>query len=384
MSPVVRPVPGPLAATFLDLPAGSPGGSVELFLDLYTGDNPLIPAHAFMLAPTSHGVPSVPPGLDLLHVPGKCLAGPAFGQYVAALRRALTTAVDPSRIGVLHLQHLTFGATPALVRALPAHPRIALVHGTDLLFAESHPDQLHVLRETARTANAIVVPTTAMAAHLRKLAPLIDERKIIRVPWGIPDHLLTDPPPRRPRITTNHLRLLYAGRLTTEKGVETLIKSLARVSRAELSIAAPRSQFHAMAPLLQRMGVRARYLGWLRRPQLWKAFTEHDVLVMPSTTLEAMGLVALEAQASGLPVVYQPVPGLRETLGASGLATDFTNSAALARDLGRLRTTPGLMATLQQAGRANATRYPLSATAQALSSLGRRLASAVRVGKHSA
>jgi hypothetical protein len=38
-------------ATFLDLPAGSPGGSVELFLDLYTGEQPLIPAHAFMLAP---------------------------------------------------------------------------------------------------------------------------------------------------------------------------------------------------------------------------------------------------------------------------------------------------------------------------------------------
>lgn len=52
-------------------------------------------------------------------------------------------------------------------------------------------------------------------------------------------------------------------------------------------------QFHALAPLLQRAGVRVRYLGWLRRPQLWKAFTEHDVLIMPSTTLEAMGLVAL-------------------------------------------------------------------------------------------
>ncbi|GAA2695133.1 glycosyltransferase family 4 protein [Streptomyces lunalinharesii] len=381
MSPLVRPAPGPLAATFRDLPAGSPGGSVELFLDLYTGDNPLIPANAFMLAPTSHGHPSVPPGLDLLHVPGKCLAGPAFGQYVAALRKALTTAIEPSRIGVLHLQHLTFGATPALIRALPAHPRIALVHGTDLLFAEAHPDQLQVLHETTRAANAIVVPTTAMADHLRKLAPRVDERKIIRIPWGIPDHLLTDPPPRRASATANHLRLLYAGRLTTEKGVETLVKGLSRVSGTELSIAAPRSQFHALALLLRRMGVRARYLGWLHRTQLWNAFAEHDVLVMPSTTLEAMGLVALEAQACGLPVLYQPVPGLSETLGASGLVTDFTNFAALARDLGRLRSDAGLLAALQQAGRANATRYPLSATAHALASLGHQLALGMGIDK---
>ncbi|MEU3654447.1 glycosyltransferase family 4 protein [Streptomyces sp. NPDC032161] len=364
---------GPLAATFLDLPAGSPGGSVELFLDLYTGDRPLIPARAFMLGP-SGPKPRVPTGLDLLSVAGKCLEGPAFGRYVAALRKALALAIDPAQIDVLHLQHLTFGATPALIRALPLHPRIALVHGTDLIFAEAHRDQLQVLREAARAADAIVVPTGATADRLLKLAPQVDRRKITPIPWGIPDHLLTDPPPRPARTPSSHLRLLYAGRLTAEKGVEALIKSLAPIPGVELSMAAPRAQFHALAPLLQRAGVRARYLGWLRRPQLWKAFTEHDVLVMSSTTLEAMGLVALEAQACGLPVLYQPVPGLNEVLAASGSATDFTHSAALARDLDRLRTAPGLLPTLREAGYANAARYPLSATAQALTDLSHQLA----------
>lgn len=368
-----HPTTGPLAATLLDLPAGSPGGSVELFLDLYTGEQPLIPARAFMLTPTGPR-PHVPAGLGLLQVPGKCLEGIAFRRYVAALRSALASAIDPNRIGVLHLQHLTFGATPALIRALPTHPRIALVHGTDLLFAEAHRDQLQVLRETTKAADSIVVPTSAMADQLRKLAPLVDRRKITKIPWGIPDHLITDPPVRPARSPTSHLRLLYAGRLTAEKGAEALVKSLASASGVELSVAAPRAQFHALAPLLQRVGVRARYLGWLRRPQLWKAFAEHDVLVMPSTTLEAMGLVALEAQACGLPVLYQPVPGLSEALASSGVATDFTNPAGLTRDLDRLRTTPGLLPALRQAGHANAARYPLSATAQALADLGRQIA----------
>ncbi|MFF0169302.1 glycosyltransferase family 4 protein [Streptomyces prasinus] len=340
---------GPLAATFLDLPVGSPGGSVELFLDLYTGERPPIPARAFMLG-WSSPTHRIPTGLDLLPVAGKCLEGPAFGRYVAALRKVLAAAIDPARIGVLHLQHLAFGATPALIRALPLHPRIALVHGTDLIFAEAHRDQLQVLRETARVADAIVVPTGAMA-----------------------DHLLTDPPTRPTCTSSSHLRLLYAGRLTAEKGVGSLIKSLAPVPGVELSVAAPRAQFHSLVPLLQRAGVRARYLGWLRRPQLWRAFTEHDVLVMPSTTLEAMGLVALEAQACGLPVLYQLVPGLSEALAASGMATDFTHSAALARDLDRLRTSPGLLSVLRQAGYANAARYPLSATARSLHGLGRQL-----------
>ncbi|MEU0892982.1 glycosyltransferase family 4 protein [Streptomyces massasporeus] len=367
-----QPTAGPLAATLLDLPAGSPGGSVELFLDLYTGEQPLIPARAFMLAPTGPR-PHLPAGLDLLQVPGKCLEGPTFSRYVAALRSALAAAIDPTRIDVLHLQHLTFGATPALIRALPAHPRIALVHGTDLLYAEIHRDQLQVLRETTQAADAIVVPTSAMADQLRKLVPLANRRKITHIPWGIPDHLITDPPTRPPRSPTSHLRLLYAGRLTAEKGAEALVKSLALVQGVELSAAAPQAHFHTLAPLLQRAGVRARYLGWLRRPQLWKTFAAHDLLVMPSTTLEAMGLVALEAQACGLPVLYQPVPGLSETLAASGVATDFTNPAALGRDLDRLRTTPGLLLALRKAGYANAARYPLSTTAQALNELGRQL-----------
>ncbi|CAM5603725.1 hypothetical protein Sdia_36800 [Streptomyces diastaticus subsp. diastaticus] len=119
--------------------------------------------------------------------------------------------------------------------------------------------------------------------------------------------------------------------------------------------------------------MRARYLGWLRRPQLWKTFTEHDLLVMPSTTLEAMGLVTLEAQACGLPVLYQPVPGLSEALAASALATDFTHTAALAREIERRRTAPGLLPALRQSGYTNAARYPLSATARALDDLGRQL-----------
>ncbi|PNE36266.1 glycosyltransferase family 4 protein [Streptomyces noursei] len=373
MNPAVRPDVGALTATFLDLPAGSPGGSVELFLDLYTGDKPLIPARAFMLAPTGPR-PPLRAGLHVLPVVGKCLEGALFTRYVAALRQALVSSIDPTQIGVLHLQHLTFGATPALLRALPTHPRIALVHGTDLLFAEAHRDQLQVLRETARTADVIVVPTSAMADHLLRLAPQADRRKVVHIPWGIPDHLLTDPPSRPTRSSASHLRLLYAGRLTAEKGAEHLITALSPIPGIELSIAAPRAQFHALAPLLQRSGVRARYLGWLRRPQLWKAFAEHDVLVMPSTTMEAMGLVALEAQACGLPVLYQPVPGLNEVLAASGVATDFTHSTALARDLDRLRTAPGLLPALRQAGYANAARYPLSATAQALTELGQQLA----------
>ncbi|MFD6467775.1 hypothetical protein ACWC98_01890 [Streptomyces goshikiensis] len=54
-------------------------------------------------------------------------------------------------------------------------------------------------------------------------------------------------------------------------------------------------QFLDLAPVVCQLGVHVRYLDWFRRPQLWKAIADHDVLT--PTTLEAIGLVALEAQA---------------------------------------------------------------------------------------
>lgn len=351
-------------ATFLDLPAASPGGSVELFRDLYTGTEPLIPSRAFMLDADHNGLPAVP-GLGLLAVDGKCLDEPGFTEYVTALHRALADVLDPGEVDVVHLQHLTFGATPALLRTLPGHPTVALVHGTDLLFAETYPDQLRVLRDTVHRADAIVVPTSAMADRLSTLAPGTD--RVVKIPWGIPDHLLAGPPPPRSP-PDGRQRLLYAGRLTPEKGGDRLTQALATAGNLTLSIAAPPHAFHALRPTLSRAGLDVDYLGWLPRRELWKAFADHDALLMPSTTLEAMGLVALEAQACGLPVLYQPVPGLNEALGESALPTDFTDPDHVAANLRRLGE-PGLVDDLRESARTNAARFSLSATASALAAL---------------
>ncbi|MFF5211757.1 glycosyltransferase family 4 protein [Streptosporangium sp. NPDC000396] len=360
--------------TALDLPPTSPGGSVELLHDLYTGAPPLIDAQVFMLTPVDKNPGAdVPAGLRLITASGKCLDGPPFWDYVKALRQALATAVDPRDVAVVHLQHLAFGATPALVGLLPGHPRLALVHGTDLIFAAAHPTQLRVLHETVEASRAIVVPTAAMADELTRLAPHTRPERIAHIPWGIPDHLLRTPPSSRPR-REGPLRLLYAGRLTPEKGANMLVGTLAAIGGLRLSIAAPPSEYAACAADLTQAGCHLTYLGWLPRAELWQIFPDHDLLLVPSTTLEAFGLVALEAQACGLPVLYQPVPGLTEVLIDSALPIDLTDSRALASILTRLQNDPNTLADLREAGQRNAVRFPLSATAAALKALSQEIA----------
>ncbi|WP_246268627.1 glycosyltransferase family 4 protein [Nonomuraea typhae] len=354
--------------TGVDLPLGSRGGSVELLRDLYLDPAAPLKADAFML---TGGGRAQPDGPILLDVAGKQLAGEGFWAYVKDLARAIERRFPQDRYDLLHLQHLAFGATPALLRAFPGHPRLALVHGTDLIFAADHPTQLQVLRDSARAADAIVVPTAAMADHLRRLVN-VEAGRIVHIPWGVPDRLLTSPPPRGDRADGEALRLLYAGRLAAEKAPLPLLRTLADMDGVVLSVAAPAAEYAALAARADLS--RVRYLGWLPRPSLWENFAGHDLLIVPSTRLEAFGLVAVEAQACGLPVLYRPVPGLVEVLGESAIAVEASGSVrAAAAAVARLRRDPGELRHYRGAGLANAARFPLSGTARRLHRLSREL-----------
>ncbi|MEV6524581.1 glycosyltransferase family 4 protein [Longispora sp. NPDC051575] len=354
--------------TGLDLPLGAPGGSVELLKDLYLGASPRIASDVFMLATPDRNTVEPPGGPVLLSVDGKTLDGAGFHTYTDRLTLAVKARFGTEHYDVAHLQHLTFGATPALLRAFPDIPHVAIVHGTDLLFAETHPTQAEVLRSTVASARVVVVPTTAMADRLGRLA---DAPHVVHIPWGIDDALLASPPEPVPA-ASGQLRILYAGRLTGEKTTSSVLITLAAQPGVELSVAAP---LHEYAELSTRCDLTAaRYLGWFARPALWREFARQDLLIVPSVTLEAFGLVAVEAQACGLPVAYQAVPGLSEVLSDSALSVDFHSPGALAALVGRLRASPNLLDELREAGRANSARFPLSATAKALNDLSANLA----------
>ena len=99
------------------------------------------------------------------------------------------------------------------------------------------------------------------------------------------------------------LRVLYAGRLTREKGVDLLAESFLLAQRAEprlhllLAGGGPEE-----GELRARLGERATFLGWLEGDELARAYASADLFLFCSRT-DTYGQVVLEAGASGLPVV---------------------------------------------------------------------------------
>ncbi|MEC3891824.1 glycosyltransferase family 4 protein [Nocardiopsis sp. LDBS1602] len=342
--------------TGIDLPATAPGGSVELLHDLYTiPEGPLTDlSWAWMLGPQ----PLSGRKVALLDGAGKCVQGPPFRHYVAHLADQLrNVAPTPD---VLHLHHLAFGASPAMLQAFPTIPALALIHGTDLLYARVCPTQRTILTRVAHRAQVVVAPTPAMADQLSRMVPDLPPGRIVHVPWGVPDSLLAAPPPRPTQRRPGPLRLLFAGRLTPEKGADELLAAC-REAGAQLSVAAPTPP-----------DADVRYLGWFDRPALWAEFAHHDLLVVPSTW-EAFCLVAIEAQACGLPVLYRDVPVLNEVLGTSAIPIPDLSKRTLAATLAWLVADHCALDQAREFGYRNAARFPLSATANALRDLSENL-----------
>jgi glycosyltransferase involved in cell wall biosynthesis/predicted metal-dependent phosphoesterase TrpH len=99
------------------------------------------------------------------------------------------------------------------------------------------------------------------------------------------------------------INVLYAGRITREKGAELLadafLAAREREPRLRLVLAGGGPEQERLG---ERVGEYASFLGWLHGEELAKAYASADVFLFPSAT-DTFGQVILEAQASGLPVL---------------------------------------------------------------------------------
>jgi glycosyltransferase involved in cell wall biosynthesis len=139
------------------------------------------------------------------------------------------------------------------------------------------------------------------------------------------------------------LRLLYIGRLERRKGVQDLLRALARNDSDAWSLTLVGSDTDT-APLgvSQRMQLevmalgdeRVRFLDAVPRDALIELIRQHHVLVMPSRW-ECWPTVVLEAMALNRPVLATPTGGMLEMVerGRSGWLTRAVSPEALSESL---------------------------------------------------
>ncbi|MBW9221332.1 glycosyltransferase family 4 protein [Methanothermococcus sp. SCGC AD-155-M21] len=113
--------------------------------------------------------------------------------------------------------------------------------------------------------------------------------------------------------------ILFVGRLVYQKGVEYLIRAVPDIIKnhpnSKVVIAGSGDMRGYLEDLAFQLGCRDKiiFLGFISGQMLKKLYKSSDLTVIPSI-YEPFGIVALEAMASGSPVIASAVGGLKEII----------------------------------------------------------------------
>jgi glycosyltransferase involved in cell wall biosynthesis/predicted metal-dependent phosphoesterase TrpH len=199
------------------------------------------------------------------------------------------------------------GVAASLLGRVSGTPLLASYHTELATYAGLRSDDAG-LEAASRAALAafykaparVLSPSPAADRSLLGLG--VAEQRIGRWERGV-DRERFSPARRDPDAYPGEIKVLYAGRLTREKGVELLAESFLRARAVEprlhllLAGGGPEE-----AELRGVLGEQATFLGWLEGEQLARAYASADLFLFCSRT-DTYGQVVLEAGASGLPVV---------------------------------------------------------------------------------
>jgi glycogen(starch) synthase len=256
-----------------------------------------------------------------------------------ALKTRERRTVKPWVPDVVHA-HDWLVAHPAI--ALAEHfdvPLVSTIHATE---AGRHSGwvsgkisrQVHAVEAwLVRESDYLITCSASMGEEITELfGPGLAESRVIRN--GIDAALW---PFARRQVRRGPARLLYLGRLEYEKGVHDAIAALPRIRRSHpgttLAVAGDGTQLDFLLAQARKHKVLKAidFIGRVDHEQLVAQLHDCDAAVLPSH-YEPFGIVALEAAATGAPLVTSNVGGLGEAVinGETGMSFPPRDVAALA------------------------------------------------------
>jgi glycosyltransferase involved in cell wall biosynthesis len=195
----------------------------------------------------------------------------------------------------------------------------------------------------------------------------VDEEKLVVCPLGVNLDLFH--PRQRP--DDDVFRIVFVGQITQRKGISYLVEAFRRASIPRSELVLVGRPIGSADPWARIPGV--RHIPLMPRTQLPAVYANADVYVLPSL-VEGFGLTALEAMASGLPVVLSEHTFGSDivTDGVDGYVVPIRDPESIAERLRLLAADPDRRREMGRAARSRAEEHPWEEA-------GRRFAEAIEV-----
>jgi glycosyltransferase involved in cell wall biosynthesis len=249
---------------------------------------------------------------------------PWLAFFVPALLAGFVRAARRLDADLVHAHWLPAG----WVAARSGKPYVVQVWGTDVELARRAPA---LARGVLQRARLVIAASNELADDARALGA----RDVRVIPSGVDLPTQVGEEAHPPEV-------LYAGRLSPEKGVLELVEAAAGLNL----VVAGDGPLRTRVPGAQ---------GFVPHDELQRLYARAAVVACPSRR-EGFGVACLEAMAHGRPVVATAVGGLRDLVvdGKTGLVIPSHDPGALRSALERLLGDPVLRRRLGAAGRERA------------------------------
>lgn len=309
------------------------------------------------------------------------LYGPGLADSVARYASAAYALARRRRFDLVHAHDwMTFPAAMAAKQA-SGRPLVAHIHATErdrsgAAVGDSAASRIE--RRALPVADRVVAVSEYTAAILREHYGVCADR--IRVVHNAID--AAAPPVRRRR--RGPPLVLFAGRVTGQKGPEQFVRAAALVAAerpdVRFVLAGSGDRLGEVRSEAAALGLsdRIRFPGFVPRAELDRLYARADVFVMPSRS-EPFGLAALEAISRGAPAIVSRSSGVSEVV-RHALRVDFGDVEELAALILWLLELPGLRERVVASGGREVARLSWGAAGARLAAIYAELAAADRGG----
>jgi D-inositol-3-phosphate glycosyltransferase len=308
---------------------------------------------------------------------------PQFAEGILQFTQAKGLQYD-----IIHSHYWMSGVAAKTLKAAWNVPVVHMYHTLGLMknrIARSEHEvegayRLDGEREALFAADQIVVATPAEKSQLEFLYHA-DTRKLNIIPPGVDVALFYPIPSDEAKevigMTGDDRMVLFVGRIEPLKGIEVLIRALARIREGGLLDCCPHylvviggepgkgaqtmdAEIERLKFLCQALGIGdlVVFLGKRGQRILPYYYSSAELVIVPSH-YESFGMVALEAMACGTPVIASQVGGLAYLVedGVTGFVVPDDDPDALADSMIRLMREPHLHQKLSEQAVARAQSY---------------------------